>query len=77
MPMESHPPDRPPRDSGGKRAVAAGLILGVCCLMLMLLPLVWGRSGINKYFVAFGFFGLCLSISFIAHGTWDWYRGRG
>jgi hypothetical protein len=80
--MQPHAPDQPPPDqlprgSGPKRAVAAGFALGVLCIMLMLLPLVWGRSSINKYFVAFGFLGTCVSISFVAHGGWDWFRGRG
>jgi hypothetical protein len=75
--MQPNAPGQPPKGSGGKRAVAAGLILGVCCMLLMLMPLVWGRSSINKYFVAFGFFGMCVSISFVAHGGWDWFRGRG
>lgn len=75
--MQQDAPGQEPRGSDGKRAVVAGVSLGLFCIVLVLLPLAWGRSSINKYFVAFGLFGLCVAVSLIAHGGWDWIRGRG
>jgi hypothetical protein len=63
------------RKEQGRRAVLAGAALCGVAVMLMVLPLIWGRSSINKYFVAFGFVGFCAGMSFIAHGAWDWWRG--
>ena len=64
------------RITDGKRAVLAGVGLFLFSAVVAFLPLIWGNSSINKYFVAFGFFFLCVALSFIAHGAWDWWRGR-
>jgi len=71
----AEPPDDT-RNTESRRAVLAGLGLLAFCIVLALLPLVWGSSSINKYFVAFGLLGSCVAISFIIHGAWDWWRGR-
>ena len=63
------------RGEQGRRAVLAGFAVCAGALFLMLLPLTWGRSSINRYFVAFGFVGFCVGFSFILPGAWDWWRG--
>ena len=63
------------RSAQGKRAVISGISLFLAAALIAALPLVWGRSSINKYFVAFGFFGACVGVSLSLHGAWDWWRG--
>ena len=65
-----------PGAHGGQRALTVGLAIMALSVLMALMPLMWGRSGINKYLVGLGFFGICLGISFALHGAWDCWRGR-
>ena len=56
------------------RIGAIGLAIG-CALMA--LPLVLPRSSINRFLVAFGFIGVCWSLSCLLNGLLDLWRERG
>lgn len=64
---------------GGKRQALpfrAGLLILAISLVIMALPLLWGRWDANKYFVAFGGFFACVAISILVNTAWDRLRGR-
>ena len=66
----------PPRPGGPRRVVLAGVWTFLGPVALACMPLLWGRSGLNRFFVAFGFVGACLGASIMLHGTWDWLTAR-
>lgn len=66
---------RRPAASGG-RVVGAGIVVLLGSLCLAVLPMLWGRWGLNKYLVAFGLLGFFLGASLLLHGTWDLLRNR-
>lgn len=64
------------RRRSAQRALVVGLILFGAGATMVLCPFIWGRSGVNKYVIAFGFVGATWGLSCIVHGSWDWWRGR-
>jgi|KBSMisStandDraft_5_1062788.scaffolds.fasta_scaffold2627032_2 hypothetical protein len=58
------------------RTLLAGLALILICGLIVLSPLLLGRSSANRYLVAFGLIGILLGFSFLLHGTWDWLAAR-
>ena len=67
--------DPRPRRARASRMIGFGILLLVIGAILMLAPLLLGRGSLNKYLVAFGFFGACVALSLLVHGAWDWWRG--
>ena len=57
-----------------KRVALAGLWTFLVSAVLILSPLALGRSDLNRYLVAFGFVGLCVGLSIMLHGLFDWFR---
>ena len=64
------------RRTGAQRAMVVGIILFGIGATLVLCPFIWGRSGLNKYLIAFGFVAATWGLGCIANGAWDWWRGR-
>jgi hypothetical protein len=56
--------------------VGVGLLIFAGSLLILFMPLLWGRWGANKYFAAIGLFGACLGATCVVNGAWDWLRGR-
>jgi hypothetical protein len=68
----------PPDDR--RRAIAAiraGVAVFVVSLTVMLLPLLIGRTALNKYLVAFGLIGAMLGLGWLTNGAIDLFRARG
>lgn len=57
-----------------RRMVRSGLWVLGSSVVLALLPVMWGRWDVNRYFVAFGLLGALLGTSMVLHGAWDWVR---
>jgi hypothetical protein len=64
------PPTTRPRGS----VTLAGLWTFLVSAALVLSPLALGRSDLNRYLVAFGFVGVCVGLSIMLHGLFDWLR---
>jgi hypothetical protein len=56
--------------------LGVGVTILLASLAMMLLPLLWGAWSVNRYFVAFGFVGVCLGLSLMLNGAWDWLARR-
>jgi hypothetical protein len=59
------------------RVVRAGVIMLAASVVVGCLPLAWGRSSINKYFVLLGVVGACAGAGCVVQGGIDWVRSRG
>ncbi len=57
-------------------AMITGSLVFFAGALLVLAPLVLGRTMLNRFLVAFGIVGACLGTSMILHGGWDWIRSR-
>jgi hypothetical protein len=58
------------------RTLRVGLALLAASTLVILSPLAWGKSDLNKYPVALGFLGACWGLSCILNGAIDWWRAR-
>jgi len=68
-------PDPTPRHRA-RHTVRVGLALLGGSILVILSPLAWGKSDLNKYPVALGFLGACWALSCILNGAIDWWRAR-
>ena len=68
------PPDDRRRALQAIRAGAAVFIVGVT---VTLLPLLIGRTALNKYLVTFGLIGAMLGLGWLTNGAIDLFRARG
>ena len=67
-----------PAPTNAARPIRFGLVVLVASIALGAVPLIWGRSGINKYFVAFAFVGGCLGLLCILLGLLERFsKGAG
>lgn len=72
---------RPETSNGDHRAAARrvmriGALIFIAAAVLGCLPLIWGRSSINRYLVTTGLLGVCCGMGCILHGAIDWLRHR-
>jgi len=61
----------------GNRTFVVGASAVCVGAVLIALPLLMGPGTLNKFFVAFGFIGVCWGLSCLLNGAWDQWRARG
>jgi hypothetical protein len=65
-----------PTRTSGARLLGIGVLILAGSLLLIFSPLLLGPGTLNRFIVAAGLLGACLSLSLMLHGVWDWWRQR-
>lgn len=68
--------DAAPKPHDAAKTIRFGLITLACAIALGLLPLVIGKSGFTKYFLAFAFVGGCLGLLCLLLGAIERFEQR-